>query len=384
MGLNLEHAVRQAALKIGPFRVRATLTFTDAGYDSNVYRTAANPIKDYSVTAGPAFYVYLPIKKKLIFSVYESPQYVYFFETKRERTWNNYLTAQVNFAFQRLFLSACAGLNVAREIWNTEIDIRPQRKEQSLKGDALWQVSRKTSFQLGFRQSKYQYEDLSLGAANIKETLNRTERYLSGALYLQLTGKVRGGIEYELGRFEFQNPASPRNSESRAIYGKMDLAPIGIISGRVRIGYKDFRLRNGFSARFRDLAGNTDVSIKFGQRMKLRATYTRDVQFSAWFGYAYFIDNRAGAGASFYPFNKIRIDYDYFAGKNFYPAGSLTGEGTDTERTDDNKIHRVGIYLRIKGRTAFGITMNWWRRDSTLAGFSGERTFVGANLIYDF
>ena len=299
-------------------------------------------------------------------------------------TWNNYLSGQVSFAFQRLYLSAGAGLSVAREIWNTEIDVRPQRTERSLKGDALWQVSRKTSFQLGFRESKFDYADLSLGNANIKDTLNRTERYLNGSLYLQLTGKVRGGVEYELGRFDFQNPASPRNSESQAVYGKIDFAPSGRISGRVRIGMEDFRLRSGPGTRFRDLAGDTDVSIKLGQSMKLRGSYARDVQFSAWFGYAYFIENRMGTGVSIYPFKKIRLDYDYLEGKNLYPLGSLTGEGPNTERKDNNRIHRVGIYYRIKDRIGFGLTMNWWQRDSTLAGISGKRTFVGANLIYDF
>ncbi len=384
MGMNLEYAVRQAVLKIGPFRIRTTLALTDAGYDSNVFRTAVNPIRDYSITAGPAFNIYVPIKKKLIFSVYESAQYVFFLKTKSERTWNNYLFGEASLAFQRVFLSAGAGLIVAREIWDTEIDIRPQRTERSLKGDALWQVTRKTSFQLGFKESKFDYEDLSFGDANLKQTLNRMERYLNGSLNLQLTGKVRGGVEYELGRFDFQDPASPRNSESQAVYGKLDLEPSGRISGHVRIGMEDFRLRSGPGTDYRGVAGDTDVSIKLGQQVKLRGSYVRDVQFSAWFGYAYFIENRAGAGASFYPFQKIRLDYDYIVGKNFYPLGSLTGEGVSTERTDDNKTHRVGIYFRIKDRIGFGLTMNWWQRVSTLVGISSKRTFIGANLIYDF
>jgi hypothetical protein len=384
MGTSLEYAVRQAALKIGPFRIRTTLVLSNAGYDSNVYRSAVNPIKDYSVTAGPAFSIYFPIKKKFVFMIYESPQYVYFFETKRERTWNNYLSGKIHFALKQIFLSAGAGLSVAREIWNTEIDIRPRRTERSLNGDALWQMSRKMSLQLGFKESRFDYEDLSLGDANIKETLNRTEQYWSGALNLQLTAKIRGGVEYEQGRFDFQSPASPRNSESQAIYGKMDLEPIGRINGRVRIGMKDFRLRSGSGLNIQGVAGDTDIAIKLGQKLKLRGSYARDVQFSAWFGYAYFIENRMGAGVSIYPFNKIRLDYDYLAGKNFYPLGSLTGEGTDIERTDDSRAHRVGAYFRIKDRIGLGLTLNWWQRDSTLAWISGKRAFVGANLIYDF
>lgn len=73
-----------ARLKFGPFKIRTMLYLTNAGYDSHVYRSPDNPIKDYSITARPGFYIYLPLKKKVIFSIYESPQYVYFIETKRE------------------------------------------------------------------------------------------------------------------------------------------------------------------------------------------------------------------------------------------------------------------------------------------------------------
>ena len=164
----------------------------------------------------------------------------------------------------------------------------------------------------------------------------------------------------------------------------MNLEPIGMVSGHVRIGIEDFRLRSGPRTSFLGVAGDTDIAIKVGQRIRLRATYARDVQFSAWFGYAYFIENRIGTGASFYPFHKIRLDYDYLAGKNSYPLGSLTGEGPDTARTDNNRTHRVGIYYRIKNRIGLGLTLNWWHRDSTLAQINGKRIFIGANLIYDF
>ncbi len=145
MGYQLEQNVKAAGLRIGPFRIRTLLYLGDAGYDSNVYRTPSNPIKDYSITAGPRFYVYLPIKKKIVFSIYESPQYVYYAKTKGERTWNNYFNRQVHFILNKFFVTLGKGYSVAREIWNTEIDIRPQRKEDSYEGSILWQVTKKTS-----------------------------------------------------------------------------------------------------------------------------------------------------------------------------------------------------------------------------------------------
>ncbi|MBW1936746.1 MAG: hypothetical protein JRI84_14580, partial [Deltaproteobacteria bacterium] len=104
MGRELERLIRQSWLKIGPFRVNAVLLLRNAGYDSNLYRRPYDPVKDYTITIGPGFQVYWPIKKTIVFEIYDSPQYVYFKETKKERTWNNYFNGQVHFVFTRIFI----------------------------------------------------------------------------------------------------------------------------------------------------------------------------------------------------------------------------------------------------------------------------------------
>lgn len=137
MAYDLEQQVKAAGLKFGPFKIRTALYLTNAGYDSNFYRTPNNPVTDLSIIGGLGFFIYLPIKKKIVISIYESPQYVYFAETKRERTWNNYFNGQVNFVLNRFFSTLGKGYSVAREIWNTELDIRPQRKKDSSQGSLL-------------------------------------------------------------------------------------------------------------------------------------------------------------------------------------------------------------------------------------------------------
>lgn len=384
MGNNLEYAVRQALIKIGPFRIRPTLVLSNAGYDSNVYGTADHTVGDYSVTVGPAFSIYIPIKKKIIFSIYESPQYVYFLETESERAWNNYLTGQVNLVLNRFFISAGAGMNVAREIWSTEIDIRPRRTERSVNGDFLWQVSRRVSVQASAREASLNYESLSIGDVDIEEALNRTERRNSGTINLQLTSRVRAGVEYERARFEFEDFKSPRNSDSRAIYGKVDFDPSWTISGRIRIGVMDFRFPGDPGRNIRDIAGDSSLIVKLGRRLRIRGSFARTVQFSTWVGYAYFIESRISAGVSFYPVTKIRLDYQFYIGNNFYPISDLSGQGLLVERTDRLRSHRIGIIFRIKEGIGIGPTLNWWHRDSTLAQISGQRFSIGANLIYDF
>jgi hypothetical protein len=132
LGRNLEWQIRNCGLSLGPLKIRAQFVLRNVGFDTNVYYGATDePVKDYTFTAGPAFNVYLPLKKKIIFHVYESPQYVYFKETVRERTWNNFFQGEVHFVFNRFVASVGVGREEAKQRWNTETDIPIFRKEDS-------------------------------------------------------------------------------------------------------------------------------------------------------------------------------------------------------------------------------------------------------------
>jgi len=383
-GAELEWLVKQAGFKLGPFRVKTVFILNDAGYDTNVYRMSDHPVKDYSFTAGPALTFYLPIKKKVVFTIYESPRYVYFFETKRERTWNNSFIGRIQFALNRVFLSAEAGFAVAREIWSTEIDIRPQRRTAAASASILWQPSKKTSFSLEARESRFKYEDLSYREVNLPATLNHREQYLDATAFYQLSYRFRARVEAEYGRFVFDNPANPRNSESRSIFGGFDFGTGGILEGRVRLGFKYFTASGTESGDYRGLVGDSAVGVRLGSMIRLRASYARDVRFSMWAGYVYFIENTSGAGVSIYLSRNIRLDYDYNLGDYGYPR--IFGDGLDLirSRNDQIQVHRAGIYLRIQKNIGLGIIANLWRRNSTEDWFRSKRTFIGTNLTYDF
>jgi len=389
MGYDLEMIVQEARLKVGPFRIKPVLLLNNIGYDSNVYYgTATEPIKDYTITAGPGFTIYLPLKKKIIFQVYESPQYVYYFETKRERTWNNYFNGQVHFVFNRLVFSFGRGFSDARERWNTEIDIRPRRKEDSFQGSVLWQPSRKTSFSLSYRRANYDYENIHYEIFNVRDRLNREENYVNFTGLYQLSYRVKFFLDVEYGFFDFLNPSNFRDSKSYTIYGGFEFSPFGIVRGRINLGYKYFNPLDPQRKDYRGIAGNTNVSIKMLKFLDLRASYRRDVQFSLWYNNAYFIENIYGIGTSLYLFKNIRLDYDYSLGRNKYPVADIQGLNQDggilLKRQDDYKIHSVGIYFRLKKNIGIGAIASKWIRDSNLDWEDDERVFIGLNLTYNF
>jgi len=386
-GEELKRQVKEAWLKFGPFRINTVLFLSNAGYDTNVYHSPDNPVKDYWLTIGPGFTFYLPLKKRIIFTIYESPQYVYFMETKRERTWNNYFNGQVNFIFNKFFLTAGIGDSDARERWNTEIDIRPRRKEDRVHGSVLWQASRRTSFSLGYRKIKYDYENLFYERFNLKDRLNREETYMNFTGFYQLSFRMRFFLDAEYGIFNFENPSSFRDSKSYSVYGGFEFSPFGRIRGRVKLGYKFFDSLALERKDYSGIVGDTNVSVRLSRYLNFRAAYRRDVQFSLWYNNTYFLESGYGGGASVYLLKNIRLDYDYSLGRNTYPEEQfLSGENLyfNKKRQDEYKVHSVGIYFRLKKDIGVGVTASRWMRESNIYMNDSRRDFVGLNLTYNF
>ncbi|HEX2695694.1 MAG TPA: outer membrane beta-barrel protein [Acidobacteriota bacterium] len=384
MGTALELAVRQAAWTFGPFRIQPAFSLRDAGYDSNVYYGyAGEPVVDYSVTAGPEFTVYLPMKKKVVLSVYGSPQYVYYRKTKQARSWNYYLAGRANIVLNRFFITVGGGGSDARERWNTEVDIRPRRKAWNAEASILWQATKKTSFFAAFSRQNYDFENLAYESSNLRDRLNRTEDRSSFTGFYQLSYRVRSFVSLEYARFNFLRSASFRDSRSLGLFGGFELSPFGVVRGRVNLGFKAFDSLTAGKRLFSGLVGDTAVSIRLLRFLNVRGSYKRDVEFSVFYNNAFFTENIYGGGLSLYINRNIRMDYDYRLGRNRYPE-SAAGVPGNIKRNDEYRTQSLGLYFRVKKNIGLGAVASLWNRDSNLAWEMDERKFVGLNLTYDF
>ena len=385
-GLELERAMREAPWHFGPFAIRPSLVVSNAGVDSNVYYSSDDPIKDFTLTAGPAATIYLPIRRRLVLSATGSPQYVWYSKTERERSWNYYVSGAVQLNLKNAFFSLDGVYSDARERWNTEIDIRPRRKEEGLGGSVLLRVAWKTSFSLGYRTVRYNYESVEFGEGlNVRERLNRQEQYATFSGYYQASANRRFFVDLEYGRFDFEFPtqAALRDGQSGAVMAGVEFSQLGTrVRGRVRLGYRMYDVRNPNSPDYSGFVGDTRVSVRLARIFQVRGSYLRDVRFSLWYGDAYYIETRPAAGASIYPLPFLRLDYDYSWGQNRYP---VAGEGGGAiARLDKYDIHTSGLYFRIVRNTALGLVVSWWNRDSNVFGEDDKRMFYGLNLTYEF
>jgi hypothetical protein len=385
-GKELEAKWHDAPWQWGPFHVQPQLVISNAGVDSNLFYSPSAPVKDYTVTAGPAATVYFPIHRKFVLSAYGSPQYVWYSKTDRERTWNYYLKGAAQLSLKNVFLSLDGVYSDARERWNTEIDIRPRRKEEGFGGSALVRLAWKTSFSLGYRTVKYDYASVVYGADfDVRQRLNRQESYADLTFFHQSSTQRRFFLAFEYGLYEFQfaEQAAIGDSRSGAVYAGLEFSRLGRrVRGTVRVGYKKFDVRAADGPDYQGIVGDSQLWIRLAKPFVVRASYIRNVQFSLWYNNPYYIESRPGAGVSLYLLRFLRLDYDYSIGRNRYPE--IGGGGPDVKRSDEYSIHSGGVYFRIRKTVALGFIASWWARNSNLDAEDDKRTFFGLNLTYDF
>jgi hypothetical protein len=385
-GTELQRKLRETPWHFGPFRIQPQIVITNAGVDSNVFYSPGDPVKDFTLTAGPAATIYLPIHRRFVLSAYGSPQYVWYSKTAQERTWNYYLRGAAQLSLKNVFFSLEGVFSDARERWNTEIDIRPRRKEKGYGGSALVKLAWKTSFSLAYKTVKYDYDSvITPGGFNVQEKLNRRESYANVSLFYQASSQRRFFIDLEYGeyRFDFDTQAAISDARSGGAYAGLEFSPLNRrVRGRIRLGYKKFDVRSATEPDYQGLVGDSLLSIRLARPFVVRGSYLRDVRFSLWYGNPYYVESRPGVGASIYALRFLRFDYDYSRGRNRYPL--IGGAGPDDKRLDVYTIHGGGVYFRIMKTAALGFIASWWARDSNIDAEDDNRTFFGLNLTYDF
>ena len=382
-----EEIINKTWMKIGPFRIYPLIMFKNIGYDDNVYYQPENPVKDYTGTFSPNFNIYLLFKNRIIFSIFENPEYVYYLREKRYCSFNNVFRTQMKIALTRFVLSGKYMYANVKTRASSEFDYRVRYIQNIYSVGISYMTPRKTFFDLETSRRKISFkEEVYKGEFYLPKILNRREDSLSFTMYYRIFSRTFFVLKTQYTKYIFEFEESWwRNSEAYNFSAGFLFPKIGPIQGKLNLGYKTLWRIFQKEERFEGLIGDTNLTLKI-HRFLFRINYLRDCFFSYYPNNFYFIEDRYGGGASFYLSRNIRLDYDYIVGYLNYSnlvKVKIDGEIKEIFPERETILQSGGVVFRLIRNIGLGITINMleWRGDI----YKGmKRTFIGAFLTYEF
>jgi hypothetical protein len=387
----LDSIKRQAAWSPGPFRIWPRLRL-NAGYDDNIYGTYGNraPLADYTASLSLPTTVYVPFHDWLILSFFDSPQYVYFFDLNKERSFNNSYSVGVRaFLLNRISVSGAFGVSRTKYREFGEIDRRIFLEVRDSRGSIFLETARGSS--LGFAGSikEFAYEGVTLEGAErpLSSVLDREEREGRLEFYYPIFTDSSFFIDAGYTEYNFVHPEGKlRDSYAYQLNSGIALPLLGRARGTLSLGYRKLIPRYKNVRGFSGPVGNTSVEVRLG-RLNVRLQYLRDIPFS-YRKNIFYIRNSYGTGLAFYLSSLLRLDYDFSYGGGTYPEQAATTlpdvAGDESERNDIYKSHSVGIVFRIIKNTGLGFSVVHLERNSNQDLYDLKRLMIGVYLTYDF
>ncbi len=391
-GAALQQMVEAARWKFGPLRVNAAFTLANAGYDSDVYYGYLDdPVPDFTLSAGAPIQVLFPAGKKVVFDLYDYPQYMFYLDTERERAWNNIFRGHAHIALERFYIQAGGGLSNVRRRLSPELDVNVREKTNSLDGLILWQASRQASLALIYGFADFDYGDPEFGAAGLAEILNRKESLFDLVAYLQPNPRVRFFIDGQYGTYAFKEEAAAgRDARSYGVFGGLEfipregeLVPAARISGRASLGYLRFDIKDPQAVDGSGLAGAVDLSAEIFRKTVLRGFFSRGFQFSVYSGASFYLSTSYGGGITRLLSRRASLSYALSFGLSDYPEEEGAG-GTLPGFSYRYATHSVNLALQLARNLSATLFGTLGKRTEAVSEISRNRNFVGFSLTYGY
>ncbi len=375
--------------RLGPFQAFASFAIRRLGYGDNIY-FEDRPVRDFTATLVPSLTVYLPIRRKAIFYVRESPEYTFFLrETRMREFTNGYGGGAKVLLFNRFVLSGDYQFQSRIEAVSVELG-RPTRDTLIRTSAGLYyETARRTSIGLTGSIDKMSYEDVSAegGQIALSSLLDRTERNAALEVYYRIWSEAFWFVKAGATDYRFAASAGSRDATSVQATTGIRFPLLGRVSGTLSVGYKKFDPKAAGRASYAGLVADSEIEARTG-RFALRAGFGRDLRFSYYDDAFYYIEDSFRTGGSFYPAGFVRLDYGYNRGRLRYPrveaADPVSGATVIDSRTDDQWSHSAALVFRVFRTAGLGVQATFERWTSTVPGWNRDRTYAGVYLTSRF
>ncbi len=365
-----------ARFRWGPIRFTPTLEITSLGRDTNVFNEDVDPKSDFTAGIGPAVKLWMrPAGTRL--SAATGGQYLYFRRYANQRAWNTSNEARWEVPLARLTPWVAGSFVNSRERQGYEIDSRSRRRDQSYSVGTKLRVSGKTELGASFKRSRLKYDDReTLFGATLAEALNRQEDTTGFQFRYALTPLTTFVTDVSVGRDRFDMP-NVRDSDSIKVLPGFELKPFALISGRVFVGYRQFKPLDDSLPDYTGLVAAVRARYTYSAT-RLEVNVERDVAYS-------FEETQ--------PYYAL-LDYGLTVTERITHRWDLVGLGSIQrlayralqtgpaqnaipERIDRGRTYGGGVGYRLNDTTRVGFNVSHTERKSpaTRRNFEGTRLF---------
>ena len=264
---------------VGPVALYPSISLRDVGFDSNINDDSQNPIGDFTATTQPRLRASLGVgPTQLTGSI--TIGLVYYATAKEQQSVNRHYEVRYEGTTSRLRPFVAASFNHTSQRTGYEIDAHLPQIDTSLSAGAEFKITPVTSITGSYRRTTQEYLDTAefLGTA-LAQQLNYTSDIASAGTRLALTPLTTVSVDIDLQRDRFdQSPL--RDANSVRVLPAAEFSPDAIITGRLALGFRQFRPLDARVVPFQGLVGSARITGSLLDGPQLSFDGVRDVNYS--------------------------------------------------------------------------------------------------------
>jgi len=375
----VDDIVSRTWIRIGPFRIIPGFEFRNFGWVSNIYGRVSGEaaLSDFLITPSARVDVYLLLRRRLILSFTENPEYHIYLKNSRFNRLNNNYGAELSFPFMGPFIIT-GGFDSQRyrHIALSEVDRQVETDTRRIRVEISYETPRRLSWTLNGFAQELGYADILEdvdGEDALSTSLNRQE--VGGRFEVRYEAFRDSRLFLQLGytRHDFLNASAVwKDAETRSFLAGIRFPQQGALSGSLALGFKRFQPEDRSSPRFSGMIAQSQVGIRLGTDTSLSLGYSRDTSFSYWANTLYFISDSFNAsysmGLSRYLDVRLSGFYTFFRYPEIAGEGTIGNTGPPPGWSDRYGGFSAGFTVPVWKRIRAGLTYQYWTRPS---GFSG-------------
>jgi hypothetical protein len=378
----IDGALGQARWRLGPFRLTPQVRI-GAGYDSNSYSSATEPIGDLVFRAAPGLRAAVPIGNRALIEVFEELNFVYYKDVEDLRDVFNVTHIGGAVGGKNAVLRLDTEFRREKARHTSEFDYPMDQRSDRFGAGVDFALGWRHILTLNYQKTRYRIEDnILVDGTPVRNLLDRDENNYALQLTRHLTAKTDLVFEGLYQILDYSDDAAERDAD---VYGaRMGFAfsPRGNLDGLALLGYKRIIPKVEEQADYSGPIGSVDIRAELGRRMRVRGLYARDAQPSVQNNNWFFIENRYGGFFDVFVAAKLFIRPGLVYGTNDYPrpASFTNSEGQIVVESvrDRFQNYSLSINYHLTERLILRLGTNYMIRESNVPVFDKDR------LLFNF